>query len=110
MLKTREKLAIFRMDCASFDPTHPIHPNNYPYFVGAFDTVAALGSVAQAVKFVAFYAAGAAVASWLISRLPNLPRVGPYFTFLDFKLVFFALVRITYCKRVSHLHLDAREI
>jgi hypothetical protein len=40
LLQTRERLAIrFRMDCAAYDPQHPIHPNNYPYFVGAFDTL-----------------------------------------------------------------------
>ena len=95
LLQTRDRLAIrFRMDCASFDRTHPIHPNNYPYFIGAFDTVAALGSLAQAAKFVAFYALGAAVVSCLISRLPNVPLVGPYLPFLDFKLVFSALVAI----------------
>jgi hypothetical protein len=29
LLQTRERLAIrFRMDCAAYDPQHPIHPNN----------------------------------------------------------------------------------
>ena len=74
LLQTRDRLAIrFRMDCASFDPEHPIHPNTYPYFVGAFDTVAALGSLAQGVISVALYAVLAATASWLISLIQNLP-------------------------------------
>jgi hypothetical protein len=94
-LQTRDRLAIrFRMDCASFDPKHPIHPNSYPYFVGAFDTVAALGSLAQGAKFVALYGIGAAVVSRLISLLPNVPLIGPYLRYLQFAPVFLALVGI----------------
>ena len=78
LLQTRDRLAIrFRMDCASFDPEHPIHPNNYPYFVGAFDTVAALGSLAQGVCFAVLYLVGAAVVSRLISLLPDCRISGP---------------------------------
>jgi uncharacterized protein (DUF2235 family) len=95
LLQTRERLAIrFRIDCASYDPEHPIHPNNYPYFVGVFDTVAALGSLAQATKFTFLYALGTAFVSWLISLLPNLPGIGPYLSFFKFGYVFFALVAI----------------
>lgn len=95
LLQTRDKLAIrFRMDCASFDPQHPIHPNNYPYFVGVFDTVAALGSLAQGVTLGILYTGAAAVVAWLISLLPNLPLVGLYLTFLNFRPVFFILVAI----------------
>ena len=54
-----------------------MHPNNYPYFVGAFDTVAALGSLAQGVYFAVLYLVGAAVVSRLISLLPDLPHIGP---------------------------------
>jgi uncharacterized protein (DUF2235 family) len=95
LLETRERLAIrFCLDCASYDSKHPIHPNSYPYFVGVFDTVAALGSLAQATAFTVLYAFGAAFVSWLISLLPNLPWIGPYVTFLDFGWVFFSLVAI----------------
>jgi uncharacterized protein (DUF2235 family) len=95
LLETRDRLAIrFRMDCASYDPKQPIHPNNYPYFVGAFDTVAALGSLAQGLKFIALYAVGAAVASWLVSLLPNVPLIGPSLKFLQFAPVFLTLVGI----------------
>ena len=95
LLQTRERLAIcFRMDCASFDPMHPIHPNNYPYFVGVFDTVAALGSLAQTTKFVALYAVGAAVLAWLISLLSKILLFGPYLEFLGFESIFIALVAI----------------
>lgn len=91
LLQIRDLLAIrFRMGCASFDPAHPIHPNNYPYFVGAFDTVAALGSLAQAARFAVLYA----VASWFMSLLANVPLIGSYLTFFQFVPVFIALVAI----------------
>src|SRR2546427_678334 len=61
---------------------------------GVFDTVAALGSVAQSVKFTAIYAAVAAVAAWLISLLPNVPVIGPYLEFLEFRWVYLALVAV----------------
>ena len=93
LLQTRDRLAIrFRMDCASFDPEHPIHPNKYPYFVGAFDTVAALGSLAQGVCFAFLYLVGATVVSRLISLLPDVPHIGPYLTFFQFAPVIIALV------------------
>ncbi len=77
LLQTRERLAIrFRMDCAAYDPQHPIHPNNYPYFVGVFDTVAALGSVAQSVKFLTFYAASGRSGTSTSLRLDTMPS-GP---------------------------------
>ena len=95
LLQTRDRLAIrFRMDCASFDTEHPIHPNNYPYFVGVFDTVAALGSLAEGFKFVALYAVAAAVISWLISLLPNVPLIRSYLSFLHFAPIFLALAAI----------------
>jgi uncharacterized protein (DUF2235 family) len=95
LLQTRERLAIrFRMDCASYDPDHSIHPNNYPYFIGAFDTVAALGSLALATVFAGLYAVGAAIVSWIISLVPNLPLIGPYLSFLQFGYVFVVLVAI----------------
>jgi uncharacterized protein (DUF2235 family) len=93
LIRTRERLAIrFRMDCAAFDPQHPIHPNNYPYFVGVFDTVAALGSFAQATLFTLIYAVVAFIASWLLSLLRHLPAVGPYLDFLEFEYVFAVLL------------------
>ena len=88
LLQTRDRLAIrFRMDCKSFDPNHPIHPNNYPYFVGVFDAVAALWSVSVwlFVKFTGLYAIGAVIASWLIIALiPHIPVIGSYLGVLKF--------------------------
>ena len=95
LLQTRERLAIrFRMDCASYDPQHPVHPNRYPYFVGVFDTVAALGSLAQTIKFAVLYALAAAIVAWLLSLLESLTWIGPHLTFLKFEYVFLALVGI----------------
>lgn len=84
LLQTRERLAIrFRMDCASYDPQHPVHPNNYPYFVGVFDTVAALGSFSQCVGFAAIYILLASLVSWLLSFSQGVPLVGEYLGFLQ---------------------------
>ena len=95
LLRTRERLAIrFRMDCGSYDREHPVHPNNYPYFVGVFDTVAALGSLAEGTSCIALYALAAALVSWPVSLLPNLPGIGPYLTFLTFLHVLLALVAV----------------
>jgi uncharacterized protein (DUF2235 family) len=95
LLQTRERLAIrFRMDCASYDPQHPVHPNTYPYFVGVFDTVAALGSVMEGTGFLAQYAIVAALVSWLLALLRSLPGVGPYLAWLTFPHVFLVLVAV----------------
>jgi uncharacterized protein (DUF2235 family) len=92
LLQTRDRLAIrFRMDCRSFDPQYPIHPNNYPYFVGAFDTVAALGNLRTFVNFAALYAIGAMVTSWLVSLLTKVPLIGSYLELLSFCHVFISL-------------------
>jgi hypothetical protein len=79
LLHTRERIAIrFRMDCKSFDPERPIHPNNYPYFVGGFETVAALANLATFIKLAALYVVVSVITWWLISLLPKIPLIGPY--------------------------------
>ena len=111
LLQTRERLAMrFRMDCLAFDPAHPIHPNNYPYFVGVFNTVAALGSLAQATHFAVVYVIGAAVGSWFLSLLPNVPLIGYLSHILPIRAGLYRTRRNTYCNRVSYLRFDAREI
>jgi uncharacterized protein (DUF2235 family) len=95
LLRTRDRLAVrFRMDCRSFDPNHPIHPNTYPYFVGVFDTVAALGSVWLFVKFTVLYAIGAASMSWLIALVPGMPIIGSYLKLLKFWPMFWIIVGV----------------
>jgi uncharacterized protein (DUF2235 family) len=102
LLQTRERLAIrFRMDCAACDGEHPIHPNAYPYFVGVFDTVAALGSLALGTAFLVQYALAAALVSWLISRLPDVPGIGPYLSFLTFTPVLLVLVAVPIAAAVA---------
>jgi uncharacterized protein (DUF2235 family) len=57
LLETRKKLAKrFRAECASSNPANAERANVYPYFVSAFDTVAALGSLSQSVGASAVYA------------------------------------------------------
>jgi uncharacterized protein (DUF2235 family) len=95
LIQTRDRLAMrFRMDSAAFDLDYPVHPNTYPYFVGAFDTVAALSSLSQAVVLAGGYVLAAVAASWLISKVPLIPEIGPYLSFLQFQPVLWALVAI----------------
>jgi uncharacterized protein (DUF2235 family) len=95
LLETRDRLAIrFRMDCASFDNDFPAHPNCYPYLVGVFDTVAALGSFSQSIMFALIYGAAAAVISWLASLIPNLPIFQPHLQWPTFVLIFILLVAV----------------
>lgn len=93
LIQTRDRLAIrFRMDTAAFDPEHPIHPNTYPYFVGVFDTVAALSSLSQSAVLAAAYAVVAVIVSWMLSWALYVPGVGEYLTWLTFPAVLGALV------------------
>jgi hypothetical protein len=95
LLVTREKLAErFRIECASAKPANPKYPNAYPYFVGAFDTVAALGSLAQSVVATLLYAVIAVLVSALLSRAPQLPLIGPYLGSLTFWHILITLVVI----------------
>jgi uncharacterized protein (DUF2235 family) len=95
LLETREKLAKrFRAECASSNSTDADRANAYPYFVGAFDTVAALGSLAQSVVATLLYAAIAVLVSALLSRAPQLPLIGPYLGWLTFWHILIALVVI----------------
>ncbi len=96
LLETRRKLAArFRAEhhCGTEDV-----PNVDPYFIGVYDTVAALGSpqksfmIASAV-LVAF-AALSAVAGYL-SYFPETPIVGKLLAALTFKGTFFSLIGLT---------------
>ena len=101
------------MDCRSFDPQCPIHANSYPYFVGAFDTVAAVGNLRTFVEFSALYAIGAMVTSWLVSLLTKVPFIGSYLGLLSFWHVFIFLfaapIGIAACIYVwTHVKFDFR--
>jgi uncharacterized protein (DUF2235 family) len=95
LLDTRELLAKrFRQDYGSACPNDPNRANVYPYFIGAFDTVAALGRPWKTLLFGGAFVAGAAIVSAVISILSfflGFPYVGPYLAYLTFLNVFLCL-------------------
>ena len=73
MMDTREKVAEkFRADHGSADPTDATKANVYPYFIGVFDTVAALGHRLLGPLTVAGILIAPVVASRAISWLSAL--------------------------------------
>jgi uncharacterized protein (DUF2235 family) len=82
----------FREQCGSADNDKA---NVYPYFIGVFDTVAALGSFRTFVLFAGvFLAAAAAVGLFgqYLSLFPDVPVIGPLLARLSFWRVFGAIV------------------
>jgi hypothetical protein len=92
LLDTRELLAKrFRQEYAGARPDDADLANVYPYFIGAFDTVAALGSLTKTLSFSAVFLAVATIASALISVLsyfPDFPHIGGFLSYLTFLNVF----------------------
>jgi hypothetical protein len=89
LLETRELLAKrFRSDYGSADTARPELANVYPYFIGAFDTMAALGSFAKTALLTLAFLIVIALASACLSTLSllgGIPHIGPllvHFTFL----------------------------
>ena len=96
LLRTRELLSIrFRMDHGSFDPEFPQQANVYPYFVGVFDTVAALGSFMKSLIIGFGFLTLLTAFSFFASLVPYLPVVGPYLLFLTFPTIFFSILAVT---------------
>ena len=95
LLETRELLAKrFREDYGSAHPDSAGLANVYPYFIGAFDTVAALGSLTKTLLFAAAFLAAAAIASGLISVLCyflDFPYIREYLGYLIFLSIFVLL-------------------
>ena len=63
----------------------------YPYFVGVFDTVAALGSFWKTLLFTGMFLAATGVVSAVISLVsffPNFPYIGRYLGYVTFMHVF----------------------
>lgn len=81
---------------ANFDPTKPGRANVYPYFIGAFDTVAAIGRPG-AVAILAFVAIAAlALLAYVASALSNFQHVRfwgwlRHFTFENLLIAIFAI-------------------
>jgi uncharacterized protein (DUF2235 family) len=70
--------------------------NVYPYFVGVFDTVAALLNPLMSFLLLCAFVALDLVVSWILLFIPNLPLVGRFFSFFgSFGLNFIGLVALT---------------
>jgi hypothetical protein len=97
LLDTRELIAQrFRKEHGSVHPTDPSKANVYPYFIGVFDTVAALGRTAAVIGLILFVIVIIAALSFLISFLSvdafsQMPLIGGLLPYLTFKTVFSAL-------------------
>lgn len=72
LLETRRLIAQrFRRDYRSAHPTDPALANCYPYFIGVFDTVAALGSLIKTLLLGVFFGVIAACSALLMSTIPT---------------------------------------
>jgi len=98
MMDTRDKVAAkFRIEHGCTNPKDENLANVYPYFIGVFDTVAALGHKGLAVLTVALVLATLIIFSFLISLLSfatHFPYLGGYLQYLTFWNVLYFLARI----------------
>jgi T6SS, Phospholipase effector Tle1-like, catalytic domain len=100
MLDTRELIAArFRKRHGSCDTQEPAKANVYPYFVGVFDTVAALGRTGAALALLVALALVVAAISWVISFL-SLPAfsdvrfIGGLLKYLTFEHLFYTVTEL----------------
>jgi uncharacterized protein (DUF2235 family) len=95
LLETRKLIARrFREQHDSTAPDDQDKANVYPYFIGVFDTVAALGRPGAVVLFALAFVGLLPVISWLISLLSQFSGaefVGWLLGYLKFKPIFIAL-------------------
>ena len=82
LLKTRDLIALrFRNEHQSIAP-NGIDANVYPYFVGVFDTVAALLNRRMTLLLACMFLGFVLATSWTLLLIPDLPLVGKYFVFV----------------------------
>ena len=80
MLQTRDLIALrFRKEHQSAAATGT-DANTYPYFVGVFDTVAALLNRRMLFWLIILFLAIDVIAAWLLLLVPKLPLFGGFFT------------------------------
>ena len=93
LLDTRNRIAQqFRAECGSAEGEKA---NVYPYFIGVFDTVAALGSFLKSLLFAGLFLLSAAFVSLVVSYLslfPDAPIIGSVIKHLRFPAVFLSIV------------------
>jgi Uncharacterized alpha/beta hydrolase domain (DUF2235) len=95
MMDTRDRVAAkFRDDHGCSNPNDENLANAYPYFIGVFDTVAALGHKGLQLLTVAAVLATPVVVSFFISLLsfaPHFPYIGRFLEYLTFWNVLYIL-------------------
>ncbi len=82
----------FREECGSAEGEKA---NAYPYFIGVFDTVAALGSFRKSFLFALLFLGAAILAALLgdyLSLFPQAPLIGGLLAQLSFERVFFGII------------------
>lgn len=101
LMQVRDELASqFRREHGSVDPNDDTKANVYPYFIGVFDTVAALGNPVTSTLFALAFLASAAVlgvfASLLsfLSGFEDVPLIGWLLAQLSFWKVFLGAIAI----------------
>jgi uncharacterized protein (DUF2235 family) len=96
LLDTREKLASrFRTKYGSNDLTDPTNANANPYFIGVFDTVAALGNPATTTLFSAAFLLAAAALGGVgeaLTHFADAPVIGRMLELLSFRNGFFGSI------------------
>jgi uncharacterized protein (DUF2235 family) len=97
LLQTRDFIALqFRKKHQSV-AANETDANVYPYFVGVFDTVAALLNLRMSILLVCMFLGFDVVASWALVIVSELPLLGKFFSFLaSFWPNFLAIVRVTF--------------
>jgi uncharacterized protein (DUF2235 family) len=102
LLETRERIArSFRQRYGSADPAAPESVNVYPYFVGVFDTVAALGNLPTFLLFSTIFAIGVAVVAGVAQALSILFPADSFFALFTFGRVFFGLIALALLTAVA---------
>jgi len=113
LLQTRDLIAArFRNDHKS-EAANGADANAYPYFIGVFDTVAALFNRNQFALFLSLFFFIAAVVSAVLPFIPFIPFVDHHLTFMTFWHNFLGLFIVTLILSVigyvvSHLKFDFR--
>ncbi|MET4149070.1 DUF2235 domain-containing protein [Bradyrhizobium sp. RT7b] len=95
LLATRERIARrFRKRYGSAEPAAPENANVYPYLVGVFDTVAALGNWPTFLLFSTIFVVGVTVFAGVIQALVDFLPAGGFFAHFTFGNVFFGMIAL----------------
>ena len=95
LLETRERIARrFRQRYGSADPALPDNANVYPYFVGVYDTVAALGNLPTFLLFTGIFVAGIAVAASIIQALVAFLPFNSFLAHFTFGRIFCGVIAL----------------